>query len=138
MIMKKIANTLNEHFIHKVEELKKNIDPKMVEDPLKRLEKQMKNNKSVFSIKQIIPSCIVAVTSRSSYLARKGEEHWSKKTQTYTTPATYYETMVYYQNTDKQLCAIGWVAEKNTQRLHTAINKSYGMCCQIHKRLSKI
>ena len=29
--------------------------------------------------------CILAVTSRPSYLAWKGEEDWTQKTQTYTT-----------------------------------------------------
>ena len=33
----------------------------------------------------LIPPCIVAVTSCPSYLAWKGEEHWTQKTQTYTT-----------------------------------------------------
>ena len=39
-----IAKSFNEFFIKKVEELKKGIDPKIIEDPLKRLKEKLKNN----------------------------------------------------------------------------------------------
>ena len=35
-------------------------------------------------LSSLFPSCILAVTSRPSYLAWKGEEHQTQKTQTYT------------------------------------------------------
>ena len=39
-----IAESFNEFFIKKVEELKKGIDPTKIEDPLKRLKEKLKNN----------------------------------------------------------------------------------------------
>ena len=41
-----VAETFNEYFIDKVEQLKKGIDKSLVEDPLVRLKERMKNNKT--------------------------------------------------------------------------------------------
>ena len=48
-----IANTFNKFFIDKIEDLKANIDPEYVEDPLTRLKKKMNNKNLLFKLKQI-------------------------------------------------------------------------------------
>jgi hypothetical protein len=50
---KEVAETFNKFFINKVEELKKNIEPKDVEDPLVRLAEKMKNNPNKLEFKSI-------------------------------------------------------------------------------------
>ena len=42
----RVAETINEYFIEKVEQLKKGIDKSLVEDPLVRLKERMKDNKT--------------------------------------------------------------------------------------------
>ena len=48
-----IADTFNKFFIDKIENLKANIDPEYVEDPLTRLEAKMKKKNLNFKMKKI-------------------------------------------------------------------------------------
>jgi mevalonate kinase len=50
---KEVAEAFNHYFIDKIENLKSNIDQNMVEDPLARLKKKMKNNKNTLEFKTI-------------------------------------------------------------------------------------
>ena len=49
----KVAEAFNGFFIEKVEKLKKNIDPGLVEEPLIRLKEKMKVNNNVLEFKEI-------------------------------------------------------------------------------------
>ena len=42
-----VAEAFNEFFIDKVEQLKRNIDPGLVEDPLARIKDRMKDNTTI-------------------------------------------------------------------------------------------
>ena len=48
-----VAEAFNDFFIEKVEQLKKNIDPSLVEDPLVRLAGKMKNHENKIEFKEI-------------------------------------------------------------------------------------
>ena len=48
-----IANTFNSFFVKKIEDLKANIDPKLVLDPLKNLKDKMSLNSSKFELKTV-------------------------------------------------------------------------------------
>ena len=48
-----IANTFNQFFIQKIEDLKTGINPQMIEDPLGKLREKMKDNKQEFSLKTV-------------------------------------------------------------------------------------
>ena len=48
-----VAESFNEFFITKVEELKKGIDPNLVEDPLRKLKEKMKDNKLTLEFKTV-------------------------------------------------------------------------------------
>jgi hypothetical protein len=49
----RVAETINEYFIEKVEQLKKGIDKSLVEDPLVRLKERMKDNKTKLEFNNI-------------------------------------------------------------------------------------
>ena len=46
-----MAEAFNVYFIEKIEQLKANINPNLVEDPLVRLKEKMKDNKSTLEFK---------------------------------------------------------------------------------------
>ena len=48
-----IADTFNTFFIDKIEDLKANIDPEFIEDPLARLEAKLKKKNLIFKLKKI-------------------------------------------------------------------------------------
>ena len=59
-----IANTFNKFFVDKIEDLKANIDPEYVEDPLTRLKKKMNKKNLLFKLKQITSKELLIIVKK--------------------------------------------------------------------------
>ena len=61
---KEVANTLNKFFVNKIIDLKKNIDPTKITDPLMQLKEKMAKTKLKFELKPVIVKEVMKTMER--------------------------------------------------------------------------
>ena len=74
-----IANTFNIFFVKKIEDLKANIDPSLITDPLKYLNDSMKSNTSTFNLQTVSMKCLKKTISQLKSKNSTGSDGLSQK-----------------------------------------------------------